>query len=277
MLASSGRSLDVTVEPGTVTEAQVPETAQGAPAGVVEIPSGWYSWDKLGNARGLAYSGMHRSWLGSTVLEMETAVGLAGEPLLECAQAIRDVGGEVVGDLRAGRWLGRFMNSTYTSHRHLHGRANVRICMRYSWVRMRALLSRRESLSNASSLAVNAEANVTGRKAVSQPQRSGARRLQSAIRRRERLETQLLSSEYALRSRGRAMGGRLVLTLESRPEIHPGSKCDKRSNLMRWNRTDRLAARCIPSDCYQARDPDVKLVTATIDCQRASSSCLFCC
>jgi hypothetical protein len=29
-------------------------------------------------------------------------------------------GGEVVGDVRAGRWLGSFMNSTYTSHRHLH-------------------------------------------------------------------------------------------------------------------------------------------------------------
>jgi hypothetical protein len=58
------------------------------------------------------------------------------------------------------------------------------------------------------------------------------------------------------------------------------SPCDKRSNLMRWNCTDQLAAtrsNLHTSDCYQARDPDVELVTATIVCQRASSSCLFCC
>lgn len=39
------------------------------------------------------------------------------------------------------------------------------------------LLSWCKSLSNASSSAVNAEADVTGRKAVPQPQRSEARRL----------------------------------------------------------------------------------------------------
>jgi hypothetical protein len=38
---------------------------------------------------------MHERWLGSIVLEMETAEGLAEEPLLLCAQALRD--GEVVG------------------------------------------------------------------------------------------------------------------------------------------------------------------------------------
>jgi hypothetical protein len=132
MLASSGRLLDVTVKPGPVAEAQLPLTAQGAPAGLVEIPSGWYSRDKLSNARGLAYIGMHESWLGGIVLEMEMAEVLAEEPLLLCARAARDVRGAVVGEVRAGRWLGNFMNSTYTSHRHFYERANVRICRRDS-------------------------------------------------------------------------------------------------------------------------------------------------
>jgi hypothetical protein len=56
------------------------------------------------------------------------------------------------------------------------------------------------------SLAVNAEANVTARRRVLQPQRSEAQRLQSAIRRRERLKTQLVSSEYALSLSGGAIG-----------------------------------------------------------------------
>jgi hypothetical protein len=77
MLASSDESLDVSVKPETPTQAQLPLHRRGAPAGLEKIPSGWFSWDGLSNARRLAYIGMHESWLERIVLETETAEGLA--------------------------------------------------------------------------------------------------------------------------------------------------------------------------------------------------------
>lgn len=87
MFASSGGWLDVTVSPGSVTQAQLPLRRRGHPTGLEEIPSGWVSGDKLSSARRRAYVGIHESWLVSIMLDTETAEGLAEEPLLRCAPA----------------------------------------------------------------------------------------------------------------------------------------------------------------------------------------------
>jgi len=88
MLASSDGSLDVTAKSGTLTQARLPLRRRGAPAGLEKIPSGWFSWDWVSNARRLAYIERHESWLERVMLETETAGGLAEEPLLRCALAI---------------------------------------------------------------------------------------------------------------------------------------------------------------------------------------------
>ena len=88
MFASSDGSLDVTVNPGILTQAQLPLRRRGHPTGLEKIPSGWFSWNKLSSARRRAYVGIHESWLESIVLDTETAEGLADEPLLRCTLAI---------------------------------------------------------------------------------------------------------------------------------------------------------------------------------------------
>jgi len=62
MLASSDGSLDVTAKSGTLTQARLPLRRRGAPAGLEKIPSGWFSWDWVSNARRLAYIERHESW-----------------------------------------------------------------------------------------------------------------------------------------------------------------------------------------------------------------------